>query len=117
MAASHCKPGVLLTRPRPRPAPRSAIVTRLLDDRAKGSQIGRIRLLMDKPTRLEGAAFDVPPALAAEIMEREGELRKRGVELSMPTSLPPEEDLYSPAGGRGGRGGRYALGRGRECMG
>ncbi len=52
----------------------------------------------------------MPCAVATEILARVGELHKRGVNLTAPTALAPEEDLYSVGRGRGGRGGRWALG-------
>lgn len=59
---------------------------------------------------LPGAAFDVPCALATEILARVDELHKRGVSLTAPTALAPEEDLYHTGrGGRGGRGGRCVM--------
>lgn len=53
-----------------------------------------------------GAAFDVPMDLGREIMARVDELHKRGVSLTVPESLPAEEDLYQMGryGSRGGRG-------------
>ena len=55
----------------------------------------------------EGAAFDVPMDLGKELLARVDELHKRGVSLTAPASLAPEEDLYQMgrrgAGGRGGR--------------
>lgn len=41
--------------------------------------------------------------MAAELLARVGELHKRGVSLTAPAALEPEEDLYHT--GRGGRGG------------
>jgi hypothetical protein len=43
----------------------------------------------------------VPLEVSKALMERVGELHKRGVSLTAPDSLPAEEDLYSM--GRGGR--------------
>ncbi|GAB4820300.1 hypothetical protein N2152v2_007346 [Parachlorella kessleri] len=89
-----------------RPQHIHAIVSRLLNNHDKAAQVGRIRLLAEPQNRLEGAAFDVPPMLAQEILALEGELSKRGVTLTQPATLPPEEELYGGrSGGRGGRDG------------
>ncbi len=79
-----------------------AIVTKLLDSRDKGSRVGRIMLIDDAATGLQGGAFDVPKALAEEILACKEELESKGVTLTVPTSLPEEEDLYSDNRRRGG---------------
>jgi ATP-dependent RNA helicase DDX21 len=92
-----------------------AIVTKLLDSRDKGSHVGRIMLIDDEKSGMQGGAFDVPKALAEEILAKEEELSSKGVILSVPTSLPEEKMSnddrrggYDRRGGsRGGsRGGR-----------
>ena len=65
-----------------------AIVTKLLDSREKGSSVGRIMLLDDDQTDTQGAAFDVPKALAEEIIANKDELEKKGVTLTVPTYVP-----------------------------
>ncbi|PRW21064.1 glutamate--cysteine chloroplastic isoform A [Chlorella sorokiniana] len=86
-----------------RPSHVSAIVAKLLEGTSHSAgAVGRIRMMVEGEE--EGAAFDVPCAVAAEILARVGELHKRGVNLTAPTALAPEEDLYHV--GRGGRGGR-----------
>ncbi|KAI7840607.1 hypothetical protein COHA_005757 [Chlorella ohadii] len=88
-----------------RPSHVSAIVAKLLEGSGHGAHaVGRIRMIQEGEE--EGAAFDVPCAVATEILARVGELHKRGVNLTAPTALAPEEDLYSVGRGRGGRGGR-----------
>lgn len=62
-----------------------AIVTKLLDSRDKGSSVGRIQLLDDEQSGTQGAAFDVPKALAEEIIANKDELEKKGVTLTVPT--------------------------------
>lgn len=88
-----------------RPGNIPAIVSRLLST-DKAASIGRIRMMVDEANNLEGAAFDVPKSLANEILANSDELQQRGVQLTTPASLPPEEGLYdpSPYGSRGGRG-------------
>lgn len=82
----------------------AAIVSRLLGSSDKAGQVGRIRMLGDDASRQSGAAFDVPKSLADEILAETEELEKRGVSLTVPAALPPEEGLYDPAPrGRGGR--------------
>jgi ATP-dependent RNA helicase DDX21 len=80
----------------------AAVVSKLLGDSSKGSEIGRIRLMDDKVTGNQGAAFDVPKVLAEEILAASEELQRRGVSISKPTSLPPEEGLYDPPPRRSG---------------
>lgn len=77
-----------------------AIVSKILS-REKASQVGRIMLMQDDAENTEGAAFDVPKALAEEILSKADELASKGVILSTPTSLPAEEGLYDRR--RGGR--------------
>lgn len=91
-----------------------AIVTKLLDSRDKGSMVGRIMLIDDNATGLQGGAFDVPKSLAEEILACKDELESKGVTLTIPTSLPEEEDPYRDSRRRGGdrdfgrsRGGGY----------
>jgi ATP-dependent RNA helicase DDX21 len=62
-----------------------AIVTKLLDSRDKGSSVGRIQLLDDEKSGTQGAAFDVPKALAEEIIANKDELESKGVTLTIPT--------------------------------
>ena len=67
--------------------------------------VGRIRMIQEGDQ--EGAAFDVPMDLGKELLARVDELHKRGVSLTAPASLEPEEDLYQMGRrGGGGRGGR-----------
>ncbi|KAI8102875.1 hypothetical protein M9434_005667 [Picochlorum sp. BPE23] len=95
-----------------------AIVTKLLDSRDKGSHVGRIMLINDEKTGMQGGAFDVPKALAEEILAKEEELSSKGVILSVPKSLP-EENMRNEdrRGGRDGydrRGGSRGGSRGRR---
>lgn len=80
-----------------------AIVSKVLDSKDKGSDIGRIMLMSDDSADMEGAAFDVPKALGDEILAKKDELESRGVVLTMPTTLPPEEGLYDNSRRRGDR--------------
>ena len=98
-----------------------AIVTKLLDSRDKGSMVGRIMLIDDNATGLQGGAFDVPKSLAEEILACKEELEGKGVTLTIPTSLPEEEDTYRDSRRRGGdrdfgrsRGGGYRGGSRRD---
>lgn len=98
-----------------------AIVTKLLDSRDKGSMVGRIMLIDDNATGLQGGAFDVPKSLAEEILACKDELESKGVTLTIPTSLPEEEDPYRDSRRRGGdrdfgrsRGGGYRGGSRRD---
>lgn len=97
-----------------------AIITKLLGSREKGSSVGRIMLIDDNATGLQGGAFDVPKALAEEILSNKEELEKKGVILTVPTSLPEEENLYSESRHKGGRdfgrsrGGSRSGGRRRD---
>lgn len=98
-----------------------AIVTKLLDSRDKGSMVGRIMLIDDNATGLQGGAFDVPKSLAEEILACKEELESKGVTLTIPTSLPEEEDPYRDSRRRGGdrdfgrsRGGGYRGGSRRD---
>ncbi|EFN52705.1 hypothetical protein CHLNCDRAFT_36787, partial [Chlorella variabilis] len=76
-----------------RPAHVSGIVGKLLEGTAfNAGAVGRIRMLEEEGQC--GAAFDVPMDLGREIMARVDELHKRGVSLTVPESLPAEEDLY-----------------------
>jgi ATP-dependent RNA helicase DDX21 len=77
-----------------------AIVSRILDSRDKASQVGRIMLIDDDSTQLQGAAFDVPKDLAEEILSKQADLEEKGVTVSCPTSLPEEEGLYDRRGSR-----------------
>lgn len=54
------------------------------------------------PCAPAGAAFDVPMEVGQALLERVEELHKRGVSLTAPTQLEPEEDLYHVGRGRGG---------------
>ena len=89
----------------------AAIVSRVTENNDAGSNVGKIRMLSDGK-RAQGAAFDVPKALANEIIAKKDELTARGVELTVPTTLPPEEGLYdsSPRRGSGPGGGRGRYG-------
>jgi hypothetical protein len=88
--------------------PCSAIVGKLLEGSTthNAGAVGRIRMIQEGDQ--EGAAFDVPMDLGKELLARVDELHKRGVSLTAPASLEPEEDLYQMGrrGGGGGRGGR-----------
>lgn len=44
------------------------------------------------PACLQGAAFDVPSAIADKIVAGQAELTSRGFDLDRPNSLPLEED-------------------------
>ena len=79
----------------------AAIVARLTGSNESASQVGKIRMIGGQEE--QGAAFDVPKALAKEIMAQAEELLSRGVKISAPSTLPPEEGLYDPPRGRGGR--------------
>lgn len=70
-----------------------AIVTKLLDSREKGSSVGRIQMLDDEQSGTQGAAFDVPKALADEIIANKDELEKKGVTLTIPTYVLLLESL------------------------
>lgn len=100
----------------------SAIVGKLFEEEGYANAVGKIRMIAEGAN--EGAAFDVPHQVAQALMERQAELHQRGVHLSIPAVVPPEEGLYSPAprrfgsrnsddddrrgGGRfGGRGGNF----------
>lgn len=94
----------------------TAIVSRLTNQEEAG-RLGRIRMIpLDKETGMEGAAFDAPHDLARLLTEQDDELSSRGVFLTVPAMLPPEEGLYSdrPRGDRdfGGSGRREFGGRG-----
>jgi hypothetical protein len=77
-------------------------VSRLTNQEEAG-RLGRIRMIpLDKETGMEGAAFDAPHDLARLLTEQDDELSSRGVFLTVPAMLPPEEGLYSdrPRGDR-----------------
>lgn len=98
-----------------RPAHIAAIVGRLLED--PNASVGKIRMMTSPDGKNEGAVFDVSPELATRILAQVEELGKRGVELTEPTEVPPEESLYGPAprreyGDRSDRGGGRSYGRG-----
>eukprot|EP00887_Chlorella_sp_A99_P007182 scaffold2.g7182.t1 len=88
-----------------RPAHISAILGRLFgpDNHEVLAKVGKIRILSDASTGMEGGAFDVPAEVAPLLLAKEAELAKRKVFVSQPSSLPPEEDLYSSSPRRGGR--------------
>mmetsp|Transcript_16919 Transcript_16919/g.50518 ORF Transcript_16919/g.50518 Transcript_16919/m.50518 type:complete len:841 (+) Transcript_16919:117-2639(+) len=84
--------------------------------------IGRIRMLQDQPEG-NGAAFDLPEALANEVLSLREELASRSIMVDAPTSLPmdPANDMGGAGfpgfrgrgrGGGGGRGGGFRGGRG-----
>ena len=50
--------------------------------------------------------WDTDWHLIAGLQALEAELSKRGVTLTQPANLPPEEELYGGRPSRGGRGGR-----------
>lgn len=106
----------------------SAIVARLTGSNEAASQVGKIRLMGGQDE--QGAAFDVPKALAKEILSKADELESRGVKVFAPLTLPAEEGLYDGrgrgrdgdddfferrrrGGGGGGRGGGRGGGGGR----
>jgi ATP-dependent RNA helicase DDX21 len=86
-----------------------AIVRNLIGDEAT-KNIGKVRMLSQDGQ--DGAAFDLPAAVASEIQTKEAELTKRGFTLDKPHGLPVEEDRFgggqrdysSRNGGRGGGG-------------
>lgn len=84
-----------------KPGSVSAIIARLTGDNDAVSQVGKIRMIDNNDAA--GAAFDVPKALAKELMSKAEELQSRGVELTTPATLPAEEGLYDNRRG----GGRY----------
>ncbi|KAK9839323.1 hypothetical protein WJX81_008091 [Elliptochloris bilobata] len=72
-------------------------------------EVGRIRLMQDKKTGQEGAAFDLSEEAAEKMMENISELETRGFTLDRPTSLPaeavPQQDRHMSSRGMRGRGG------------
>ena len=66
-----------------------AIVRNLIGDEAT-KNIGKVRMLSQDGQ--DGAAFDLPAAVAAEIQTKEAELTQRGFTLDKPHGLPVEED-------------------------
>ncbi len=67
---------------------------------------GKVRMLVDGA--MEGAAFDVSADVAELILSKTADLQERGLVLSRPSTLPPEDNPYSRDNSRGGgfRGGR-----------
>ena len=61
---------------------------------------------------LQGAAFDLPDFMAAEVLAKKEELTSRGFSIDQPASLPVEQTSFSEEQDYGGNRGGYRGGRG-----